>query len=51
MIFNYTVFLKANGIKQISSAPYHPSTNGLAEKAIQIVKRGLKKIIDGSIKS
>ena len=44
-------FLKSNGIKQITLAPYHPSTNGLAEKAVQIVKTGLKKTRDGLIKS
>ena len=44
-------FLKSNGIKQITSAPYHPATNGLAEKAVQIVKKGLKKTTSGSIKS
>ena len=48
---DFQLFLKANGIKQITSAPYHPSTNSLAEKAVQIVKKGLKKIIDGLIKS
>ena len=36
-------FLKSNGIKQITSAPYYSSTNGLAEKAEQIVKKGLKR--------
>ena len=44
-------FLKSNVIKQITSAPYHPSTNGLAEKAVQIVKKGLKKTTTGSLKS
>ncbi len=37
----FSSFLKANGVKQITSAPYHPATNGLAERAVQIVKRGL----------
>ena len=44
-------FLKTNGIRQVTSAPYHPSSNDLAERAVQIVKKGLKKITVGSIKS
>ena len=48
---DFQQFLKSNGIKQITSAPYHPSINGLAEKAVQIVKKGLKKTTTGSIKS
>ena len=44
-------FLKSNGIKQITSAPYNSATNSLAEKAVQIVKKGLKKTTSGSIKS
>ena len=33
-------FLKLNGITHLKSASYHSSTNGLAERAVQIVKRG-----------
>ena len=29
-------FMATNGIKLIHSAPYHPSTNGLAEHAVQL---------------
>ena len=42
-------FLTANGVKHLKSAPYHPATNGLAERAVQIVKRGLKKVTAGSV--
>ena len=30
----FPVFLKQNGICHICTAPYHPATNGLAEKAV-----------------
>ena len=31
------------------SAPFHPATNGLAECAVQIVKKGLKKVKEGTM--
>ena len=40
-------FLTANGVKQITSPPYHSSSNGLAECAVQTHKSALKKM-DGS---
>ena len=33
----FETFLKENGIMHITSAPYHPSTNGLAERAVQVL--------------
>ena len=42
----FEVFLQNNGIKHILSAPYHPSST---ERAVQIVKRGLKKNTEGSL--
>ena len=35
-------FVTFNGIKHITSAPHNPANNGLAERAVQIVKNGLK---------
>ena len=36
-------FLKKNGILHLPSPPRHPASNGLVEKAVQTVKRGLEK--------
>jgi len=44
-------FLQSNGIKHLTSAPYHFSSNGLAERAVQIIKKGLKKTSLGSIQA
>ncbi|CAM4592021.1 unnamed protein product, partial [Lepidochelys olivacea] len=34
--------MKANGVHHITSAPHHPSTNGLAERFVQTMKQALK---------
>ncbi|CAM1308578.1 Uncharacterised protein r2_g1856 [Pycnogonum litorale] len=45
----FQVFLKRNGIRHITSSPYHPATNGLAERAVQTVKAALKKNTEGNL--
>ena len=35
-------FLTNNGVHLIRSSPYHPATNGTAERMVQIMKRALK---------
>ena len=37
-------FLVANKIKHVTTAPYHPATNGLAERMVQTVKDKLRKM-------
>ena len=43
--------MRSNRIKHITSAPYHPAINGLAERAVQIFKHDLKKVKTGTIQS
>ena len=38
----FKTFLRENSIQQILSAPYHPKTNGLAERLVQTFKLAMK---------
>lgn len=38
----FSKFMKKNGIKHFKSAPYHPATNGLAERFVQTFKKSIK---------
>ena len=43
----FEAFLKQNGIRHKKTALYHPSSKGLAERAIQPFKEGMKKLKEG----
>ena len=40
--YEFETFTQQQGIKHIKSAPYHPSTNGLAERFVQTFKNAMK---------
>ena len=44
-------FLKHNGIRHIRTAPYHQASNGMAERAVQTFKEGVKKMNRGSVET
>ena len=43
---DFATFTKANGIKHIRTAPYHPASNGLAERFVQSMKQSLKATLN-----
>ena len=40
---DFQELMRGNGIRHVTSAPYHPSTNGLAERYVQTFKAALQK--------
>ena len=39
----FTDFLHRNGVKHTRTPPYHPATNGAAERIVQVLKKSLKR--------
>ena len=44
----FQAFVSSSGIRHITSAPYHPPTNCLAERAVQTIKQALRFMYQSS---
>ena len=42
-------YMQLNGIKHRTTAPWHPSSNGCAERAVQVFKESMKKMKEGTV--
>ena len=47
----FCTFVNRNGIIHTRVSPYHPSSNGLAERAVQTIKRSMSMQVDGSFET
>ena len=48
MAEEFQQFCQVNGIRHIKVAPYHPSSNRLAERVVQVFKQGFYKSVRGT---
>ena len=48
---DFAKFARRNQICHVRIAPYHPSSNGLAERAVQTFKLGMKKQTNGMLQT
>ena len=48
---SFTKFVKQNGIQHVRTAPYHTASNGLAERAVQIIKNCVKQMVGGNMQN
>ena len=44
-------FMKKNGVKQVYSAPYHPASNGQAERMVRTFKEAMKTLKTGDLQT
>ena len=44
---DFEEFMQMNGIRHIRTVPYHPASNGLADRTVQTLKEGLQKLTSG----
>jgi len=44
-------FAQRNNIRHVCTSPYHPSSNCLAERAVQTFKLGIKKQLTGTLQT
>ena len=47
----FAEFAECNKIPHVQINPYHPSSNGLVERAVQTLKSGMKKQLSGTIQT
>ena len=48
---DFKTFCELNGICHIRVSPYRPASNGQAERGVQTIKNGLKKLADGTLEA